>query len=245
MKKKLTFITGAGISQESGIQTFRDCENGLWNNYKIEDVATWQAWDKHPEVVQEFYNMRRKDILSKAPNSAHSTIAELEKYFDVNVITTNIDPYHSLAGSSKVLHLHGNITLAKSSDPLYAWAGFSATVKEEYYPIIGETLNYPNDKAPDGFPLRPHVVWFGETVVEMNNAAHIVQSSDILVVVGTSLCVQPAASLAYYYEGSSLYYIDPNADISKLPKETIIIKDKATVGMQTLINNYLINEKLS
>ncbi|MBU3658931.1 MAG: NAD-dependent deacylase [Flavobacteriales bacterium] len=225
MKKKLVVFSGAGMSAESGIGTFRDA-GGLWEQYNIEDVATPEAWKKNPDLVTDFYNQRRKQVIEAVPNSAHLLIASLEKYFVVHVVTQNIDDLHERAGSSSVLHLHGNIRLAKSSGP---------NQEDRYYPIEGWELT-ANDKCPDGFPLRPHVVWFGEQVPALNDAAKIIQEADILVVVGTSLQVYPAAGLVHLAPGNcKCYVIDPNSDEFEVPSNFIKIKANASEGMRELI----------
>ena len=149
--KNLVVITGAGVSAESGLKTFRDSD-GLWENYKVEDVATYTAWEKNPELVQRFYNERRQQVIKAQPNSAHKAISDLQSYFDVTVITQNVDDLHERAGTDpdKIIHLHGNIRYAKSSNPNLAWAGMSSTIHESYFWIEeGEDLHYPDDKAPD------------------------------------------------------------------------------------------------
>lgn len=227
--KKLVVISGAGVSAESGISTFRD-GNGLWNNYKIEDVATPQAWAKNPALVQEFYNQRRKNVIAAQPNAAHLAITELQQHYDVHVVTQNVDDLHERAGTDKVLHLHGNIRFAKSSNPDRVLdAEFD--VQEEYYLIDGDTLNYPDDKAPDGYPLRPHIVWFYEPVVLIDAAADIVAEADVVIVVGTSLEVYPAASLVYRIKkGAHVFCIDPNAESLMIEQSVTLIKDVATSG---------------
>ncbi|BAP37319.1 putative NAD-dependent protein deacetylase [Acinetobacter guillouiae] len=154
--KKIVVFSGAGMSAESGISTFRD-SNGLWENYDIQEVATPEAWQRNPALVQRFYNERRQHILKARPNQAHDIIAQLEQHFDVIVITQNIDDLHERAGSQQVIHLHGNIRLAKSSKP-------NAQYTTEFYSIDGWQLDLEQHKCPEGYPLRPHVVWFGEAV---------------------------------------------------------------------------------
>lgn len=183
--KSIVIFSGAGMSAESGIHTFRD-HNGLWENHNIQDVATPQAWAKNPELVQRFYNERRRSILNAQPNAAHQLIAQLEQHFDVAVITQNIDDLHERAGSQKVLHLHGNIRLAKSSAP-------NAQYSTEFYPIQGCELDIQHDRCPQGYPLRPHVVWFGEAVPAYADAMKIIQHADIFIVIGSTLSVYPVA----------------------------------------------------
>lgn len=228
--KKLVVISGAGISAESGLATFRD-GNGLWNKYRIEDVAHYKAWDNNPLLVQQFYNERRRDVMKAVPNAAHLAISELQQYFDVHVVTQNVDDLHERAGTKNVMHLHGNIRYSKSSNPKFDWAGMSFE-KEETYLIEGDTLNYPNDRAPDGYPLRPHVVWFGEAVPLINDAAILVSQADVVIVVGTSLEVYPAASLVYDIKpDAQIYCIDPNAQNFMLNTSVALIKDVATSGL--------------
>ena len=184
VKKKLVVLTGAGISAESGLKTFRDSD-GLWEGYDINEVATATAWRKNPALVLEFYNMRRKNVRDAKPNAAHYGLAALEKDFDVYVVTQNIDDLHERAGSSNVLHLHGEILKMRSE-------------KNEYliYPIEHEIKL--GEKAEDGAQLRPHIVWFEEPVPKIADAIDIVQTAEIFIIVGTSLVVYPAAGLVNY-----------------------------------------------
>lgn len=183
-KKKLVVLTGAGISAESGLKTFRDSD-GLWEGYNIEDVATPRAWRKDPQLVLEFYNYRRKNVLEAQPNAAHLGLAELEKDFNVTIITQNIDDLHERAGSTNVLHLHGEIFKMRSERDL-----------ELIYEIKGDIKI--GDRAEDGQQLRPHIVWFEEPVPKIEEAIPVVRAADIFVVVGTSLVVYPAAGLINY-----------------------------------------------
>jgi len=194
-KKKLVILTGAGISAESGLKTFRDSD-GLWEGYNIEDVATPRAWRKDPQLVLDFYNFRRKNVLDAKPNAAHYGLAELENAFDVTIITQNIDDLHERAGSTNILHLHGEILKMRSErDP------------ELIYPVTGDIRL--GDKAEDGCQLRPHIVWFEEPVPMMELAVPIVNLADLFVVVGTSLVVYPAAGLVNYTrQGISLFVLD-------------------------------------
>ncbi|MDG2465184.1 MAG: Sir2 family NAD-dependent protein deacetylase, partial [Crocinitomicaceae bacterium] len=191
-KQKLVIFSGAGMSAESGISTFRDT-GGLWEKFKVEDVATPQAWTADPEKVQHFYNQRRKQILDASPNSAHLQTAEFEKYYETTVITQNVDDLHERAGSSQVLHLHGNIRQAKSSGP---------NQERKLYPIEGWELSL-TDTCDEGFPLRPNVVWFGEEVPMLETAAKIISKTDIFIVIGTSLNVYPAAGLIHAAKNDS------------------------------------------
>lgn len=228
--KKIVVLTGAGVSAESGIKTFRDT-GGLWEEYSIEEVATPEAWFRNMELVQRFYNERRKQMMEVQPNPAHIALAELEQHFDVHVITQNVDNLHERAGSTQVLHLHGELSKSRSSiDP------------ELIYDINGWEIKM-GDLCELGSQLRPHIVWFGEMVPELENAARIAQTADILIVVGTSLNVYPAAGLIHYapYDIPK-YLIDPNSfEVSGVSNLTFI-KDKAGAGMprlrDTLIQNF-------
>lgn len=217
----MVIFSGAGMSAESGINTFRD-SGGLWEKHAIEDVATPEAWRKNAELVQHFYNERRKQILETEPNDSHLISKALEEKFNVVVITQNIDDLHERAGSNHVLHLHGNIRQAKSSGP---------DQERKYYPIDGWELKL-TDKCDDGFSLRPHVVWFGEEVPMLDKAAEIISKTDILIVIGTSLNVYPAAGLIHVAPNSSeKILIDPNADALNVPSGFEIIKLGAGEGL--------------
>lgn len=195
--KKLVVLTGAGISAESGIPTFR-ASDGLWENHRIEDVATPEAWERNQSLVLEFYNQRRKKALEVKPNRGHQVLAELEQHFDVTIVTQNVDNLHEKAGSTRVLHLHGSLFESRSS------------VDETLvYPIKGESLNI-GEKCSKGSQLRPNIVWFGEAVPMMDIAIQHASRADIFIVVGTSLQVYPAAGLIRYvpYEASK-FIVDP------------------------------------
>ncbi|WP_180083184.1 NAD-dependent deacylase [Acinetobacter sp. YH12102] len=225
---KLVVFSGAGMSAESGINTFRDSD-GLWEQYRIEDVATPQAWARDPQLVQRFYNARRKNILEAEPNTAHLQIAQLQQDYDVHVITQNIDDLHERAGSSKVIHLHGNIRLAKTSGP-------DAQSTTRFYPVEETELDLNKHFCTAGYPLRPHVVWFGEAVPAYAEAQSCVQDADIFVVIGTSLQVYPVAGLIHDIPVScQAYYIDPRADQQQLPVQFHKITQTATDGVQQLI----------
>ncbi len=229
---KLVVFSGAGMSAESGISTFRD-SNGLWENYDIQQVATPEAWQRDPALVQRFYNERRKNILEAKPNEAHQYIAKLQDYFDVQVITQNIDDLHERAGSSNVLHLHGNIRLAKSSGP-------NAQFTTQFYDINGWKLDLEQDFCPDGYPLRPHVVWFGEAVPAYDEAIQLVQSADIFIVIGSTLSVYPVAALVHEIsDHCKAYYIDLNADHLRVPHRYELLKMSATQGMHKLFENLI------
>ncbi len=215
---KIVVFTGAGISRESGIATFRDSD-GLWANYRIEDVCTPEALARNREGVIDFYNMRRREVLSKEPNAAHRALVELERHFDVEIITQNIDDLHERAGSTRVTHLHGEVRKLRSSrDEL-------ATV-----PIEGWEQKY-DTRHPDGSLLRPFVVFFGESVPMLDRAIEITRTADMMIVVGTSLQVYPAASLVHYLRpGTPIYIVDPNAPDTRL-KNLHVIQEPASVGV--------------
>lgn len=223
MKKKIVVFTGAGISAESGISTFRD-SNGLWENYNIEDVATPEAWHKNPTLVLDFYNQRRKQVLNAQPNKGHFALVELEKNFDVHVVTQNVDDLHERAGSSNVLHLHGEIRKGRST--------FDPNIVVD---IEGHELNI-GDTCERGSQLRPHIVWFGEMVPEMENAYRIASQADIFIIVGTSMAVYPAAGLIEYTQRDiPIYLVDPNDVSVNRYKNIIVLKEKASIGLPLLI----------
>lgn len=225
--KKIVVFSGAGMSAESGINTFRN-QGGVWEQYDVREVATPEAWAKNPALVQRFYNERRKHILQASPNLAHQLIAQLEDDYKVSVITQNIDDLHERAGSEQVLHLHGNIRLAKSSAP-------HAELNPTYYPIEGWELDLDQHRCEAGYPLRPHVVWFGETVPAYDEAVTIVNSADIFIVVGSTLTVYPVAGLVHEIPSHcEAYYIDPEADYSRVPSQYQLITATATEGVQHL-----------
>lgn len=224
--KRIVVFTGAGMSAESGVQTFRDGD-GLWEQHRIEDVATPEAWSRDPDLVTTFYNQRRKRIIEVQPNEGHKMIAELEQLADVVVITQNIDDLHERAGSKNVLHLHGNIRMSKSSGP---------NQENAHYPINGWELT-ANDVCPEGYRLRPHVVWFGESVPAYDEAVHILSESDILIVVGTSLQVYPAAGLIHYATKAQKHYIiDPQAKDLVVPPYFSRISKGAGEGIKSVID---------
>jgi NAD-dependent deacetylase len=222
--KKLVVFTGAGISAESGIATFR-ASDGLWANYRIEDVCTPQALQNNREKVIDFYNMRRKEVLTKQPNAAHLGLKELEKNFDVQIITQNIDDLHERAGSKNVLHLHGEIRKLCSSRDV------SQTITLEDWEQKLDT------RHSDGSLLRPFVVFFGEQVPMLERAIDITATADIFVVIGTSLQVYPAASLLHYVRPNvPIYVIDPNVPATSFPKNPLhIIQKSATEGIVELM----------
>ena len=226
--KKIVVFTGAGISAESGIKTFRDAD-GLWEEYNIQDVATPEAWEKDPVLVNTFYNQRRKQVIEAKPNEAHKALVRLEKKYDVHIITQNIDDLHERAGSTNVIHLHGEILKSRSSlDP-------SLT-----YPVKGWELKI-GEKCERGSQLRPHIVWFGELVPNMDLSYLIASKADIFIIIGTSLNVYPAAGLVEYSpEEAPIYLIDPNAvNNSMLMKNVNVIAEKAAKGVSDLVDKLL------
>lgn len=228
-KKHLVVLSGAGMSAESGLGTFRD-SGGLWEKYKIEEVATPEAWHANPDLVTDFYNMRRKQCMESSPNKGHHVLAELENEYKISIVTQNIDNLHERAGSSMVHHLHGEIMKVKSSGPK----------QEDAYYDWNKAEVLASDLCPDGYRLRPHVVWFGEAVPALDKAAEIVSTADIFLVVGTSLQVYPAAGLINYVPlGTPSYLIDPHADEFRLPQFESIAHP-VSEGMQIfkeMINN--------
>jgi NAD-dependent deacetylase len=228
-KKKLVILTGAGISAESGLQTFRDSD-GLWEGYDIEDVATPGAWRKNPKLVLDFYNHRRKNVLGAEPNAAHYGLAELEKDFDVTIITQNIDDLHERGGSTNIIHLHGEILKMRSERN-----------EELVYEIKGDIAI--GDKAADGAQLRPHIVWFGEAVPMMDTAVPIVRSADLFVVVGTSLVVYPAAGLVNYAPRPiPKFIVDKRIPYTSEVYNLTAIEKSATEGvgeLKELLKDYL------
>jgi NAD-dependent deacetylase len=231
--KRLVILTGAGMSAESGISTFRD-SNGLWNNHRVEDVATPEGFAVNPRLVLDFYNQRRRDVLKAEPNDGHKGLAALENYFDVHIITQNVDNLHERAGSSHVIHLHGE--LMKSC---------SVNDTNKSFPISPDNPDINvGDKAPDGGQLRPFIVWFGEAVPKIEDAIKYVESSDIVVIIGTSLNVYPAAGLLNYVRnGQPVYLIDPN-DVKTNRGDITIIKKGASEGVKILTELLKIIESL-
>jgi NAD-dependent deacetylase len=223
--KKLVILSGAGMSQESGLKTFRDM-GGLWESYDVSEVATPEAWERDPELVLRFYNQRRKQLYEVEPNAGHLSIAELEKWFDVHIVTQNVDNLHERAGSTNVLHLHGELMKARSTVD-----SFLVYELEHWALDMGDTCE-------KGSQLRPHIVWFGEGVTEMPKALKIVEQADILLVIGTSLAVYPAAGLVNYVKpGTPVFVIDPNRP-EVFQQNVTYIEEKAGKGME------LVKEKL-
>jgi NAD-dependent deacetylase len=220
--KNLVVLTGAGISSESGIKTFRD-SGGLWEEYDVMDVATPEAWYSNRDLVLRFYNDRRRQLKEARPNDAHKGLAALENHFNVKIITQNIDNLHERAGSTSVLHLHGELTKARSTvDPTLL------------YNIGYKDIN-PGDYCDKGSQLRPHVVWFGEEVPNMEEAVRLAEKADIFVVIGTSLNVYPAAGLVDFAPSKApIYVIDPNDVAVPLTRKVNIIRKKAVEGVSIL-----------
>ncbi len=226
-KKNLVVLTGAGMSAESGIGTFRD-SGGLWEQYPVEQVATPEGYERDPELVTKFYNERRMELLKVTPNKGHLLLAELEKDFNVHIITQNVDDLHERAGSSEVIHLHGELTkVCSSKDPNNIH--FIKELKPDNYEVkIG-------DLAGDGSQLRPFIVWFGEAVPEMTRAVPIVQSADIFVIIGTSMNVYPAAGLLNYVPSNSpVYLIDPKQVAVNTFRDIHVIQKGASEGVAHL-----------
>jgi NAD-dependent deacetylase len=221
--KKIVVLTGAGISAESGIKTFRDAD-GLWEGHDVMEVASPEGFANNPELVLDFYNQRRKQLLTVKPNKAHFNLAKLEEHFEVTIVTQNVDDLHERAGSTNILHLHGELLKVKSTvddNLVLDW-------KEDL--VLG-------DVCPEGNQLRPHIVWFGEMVPMLEKAVEIVAKADILVIIGTSMQVYPAASLVNYIKPNTpIYFIDPKPAVNKNQFENLtIIKEVASVGTDELI----------
>ena len=220
MKQRLVVLTGAGISAESGLKTFRDAD-GLWEGYNVMDVATPEAWGRNPALVQQFYNERRKQVLNAKPNEAHLMLAKLEEHFDVQIITQNIDDLHERAGSTNITHLHGIITFAQSDK--------NASL---LYPIQDDEIKM-GELCELGSQLRPHVVWFGEAVPMIETAAAICEEADLFMLVGTSLAVYPAAGLIDFVPKQVLKYIvDPKIPAVNHYQNVIKIEKSATAGLK-------------
>ena len=226
--KNILVFTGAGISAESGIKTFRD-SGGLWEEYDVEDVATPEAWQRNQELVLDFYNKRRKQVMEAKPNAAHSALVELEKKYKVQIVTQNIDDLHERAGSKNVLHLHGEISKSRSSiDP------------QLIYNINGWEIK-KGEKCQKGSQLRPHIVWFGEEVPNMEIACEMTASADIMLIIGTSLNVYPAASLIHYtHPKTPIYLIDPEAKNLDYKRNLTVIRETAGKGVVELVEKFML-----
>lgn len=225
--KRIVILTGAGISAESGISTFRDSD-GLWERYRVEDVATHEAYERDPALVLDFYNQRRRQLFQAQPNEAHRQLVRLEERYDVRIVTQNIDDLHERAGSSHVLHLHGLLTQGRSD------------VNPDLIVEVGSRDIRLGDLAPDGTQLRPHIVWFGEAVPMISEAARWVRSAEIFVVIGSSLVVYPAAGLIHELRGSArAFLIDPKEVSVPSSYSFEVIRAGASEGMATLRDRLL------
>lgn len=226
--KRVVILTGAGISAESGISTFRDSD-GLWEHYRVEDVATYDAYLRNPQLVLDFYNQRRRELFKAEPNEAHRQLVRLEEKYDVHIITQNIDNLHERAGSTQVLHLHGELTKGRSD-------------KDDNLIVeIGNKEIHLGDKAPDGAQLRPHIVWFGEAVPNIEPAAELCEKADYFIVIGTSMAVYPAAGLIHYVPKSTpCYLVDPKA--VPISRPITIFQEKAGTGVKKVVDELLAKE---
>lgn len=219
--KHLVVLSGAGMSAESGIKTFRDA-GGLWEGHDVMEVASPQGFKANPDLVYDFYNQRRKQLFEVEPNQGHIKLAKLETQYNLSIITQNVDNLHERAGSSNVLHLHGELRKARSTH-------------DENYILEWETDLTESDKDPKGFPMRPHIVWFGEAIPMLDNAINIVSKADIVLIIGTSLQVYPAASLFEFAPPNiPVFYIDPNP-ASAIPSHVSVIKKGASEGLYDFI----------
>lgn len=223
MKKKLVISTGAGMSAESGLSTFRD-SGGLWDNYPVMDVASAEGFARNPRLVHEFYNKRRRELVKANPNEGHKALTELEKWYDTYIITQNVDDLHERAGSRYVLHLHGELMKVRSM-----------AHPKRIYTLSEDNLETdPDTRDPHGDRVRPHIVFFQEDVPEIGHAIELAQEADVFVVIGTSLVVYPAAALLHYVrKGVPVYYIDPNP--APVPEGVTVLKMRATEGIRRLV----------
>ncbi|MDD4141202.1 MAG: NAD-dependent deacylase [Bacteroidales bacterium] len=229
--KNIVVLTGAGISAESGVPTFRDSD-GLWCNYHVEDVATHEAWERNPQLVNDFYNQRRKQLYEVEPNAAHYALVKLEDCYNVTVVTQNIDDLHERAGSKNIIHLHGELKKVRSTkDP------------DLIYDLDGWELKY-GTKCELGSILRPHIVFFNEAVPNMEPAMRATEKADIIIVIGTSLQVYPAASLLYYAPPDlKKYLVDPKAEVQYPVTHLTILREKATLGVPQVVETLLNDAK--
>jgi len=225
MQKKIVVLTGAGVSAESGIKTFRDAD-GLWEGHDVMDIASPMGWEKDQKRVLDFYNQRRRQLLTVNPNAAHTALAELEKFFNVEIITQNIDDLHERAGSTKVTHLHGELLKARST--------FNENLVMDWKQDIK-----PGDFCEFNYQLRPHVVWFGEAVPMFEKAMKTVAEAEMLIIIGTSMQVYPAAGLVDFApEGIPVYFIDPKPNIHEKGNLHVIAK-KASIGVPQLVQDLI------
>ncbi|RIA10090.1 NAD-dependent deacetylase [Flavobacteriaceae bacterium MAR_2010_72] len=223
MEKHIVVLTGAGMSAESGLKTFRDAD-GLWEGHSVNDVATPEAFARNPELVLEFYNQRRRQLLEVEPNSAHFELAKLETHHKVTIITQNVDDLHERAGSTNVIHLHGELLKARN-------------IVDEFSVMDWKTDIKLGDRCSKGYQLRPHIVWFGEAVPMIPKAITICETADVLFIIGTSMQVYPAASLIHYVQPETkIYYIDPRPAIQSNHQITVIA-DTATQGIHKAIKH--------
>ena len=229
-KPSIVILSGAGISQESGIQTFRDA-NGLWNNHDIMEVASPQGWENNPALVLDFYNQRRRQLHEVQPNAAHKAITKLQKYFDVQVITQNVDDLHERAGNQNVWHLHGELFKARSEK--------NDTLIYEWHKDL-----HLGDLAEDGAQLRPHIVWFGEAVPMIEKVIPVVQQADLFVIVGTGMQVYPAAGLVHYLKPEAvIYYIDPKAMAIRTGNTLKIMSEKAGTALPIWVDTMIVSNE--
>lgn len=225
--KKLVVLTGAGMSAESGVSTFRDA-GGLWEGHDVMEVASPQGFAANPSLVLEFYNQRRRQLFEVHPNEAHYALAKLENRYDITIVTQNVDDLHERAGSTQVLHLHGELLKARS-------------VRNDQLIVPWEQDIVMGDLANDGAQMRPHIVWFGETVPMLEPAINITERADLLLIIGTSMQVYPAASLVHYVQPETpIFFIDPRPTITEKAYQNLtIIPEKATIGVRRFIEQYL------
>lgn len=229
--KNIVVLTGAGISKESGINTFRDSD-GLWENHRVEDVANFDSWVKNPDLVRSFYNQRRKQVIEAEPNEAHKELTRLEKYFNVNIITQNIDDFHERAGSSNIIHLHGEIKKVQSvRDPYYVRELSGWELTENHKDIYGE-------------PLRPNIVWFGEAVPMIEPSVELCQKADIFIIIGTSLAVYPAAGLVNYTPSTAKKYLIDPKEVKGDLRGIKFIQEMASVGVKRVVDEILLENKI-
>lgn len=230
--KKIIVLTGAGMSAESGISTFRD-SGGLWEKYEIDDVATLGGWRRNPALVLDFYNQRRRQLLDSKPNAGHYALVELEKEYEVQIITQNVDNLHEQAGSTHVVHLHGELMKVRSTGP-----------GEEVFEVSPDKPDVnTGDLCPKGFQLRPHIVWFGEAVPEIQKAEHMTWNADLFLIIGTSMQVYPAAGLIDNVQpGVPIYLIDPH-EVNHLQQKITVIQKGASEGMMEFMK--ILSEKMN